>query len=150
MKALISVIVMSISVGAFAQEPVVLDSETILINSNEATLIRTSETPEKVTVLFKVAMTRNVCTKRRHTGKTRRCVQRVRKTAAEVDRSRINFKNAPVLGGSEQDVFKLKGIQKKVDSENVIYELNALETVHPYSIIKRGVLGYDSYSLELK
>lgn len=149
MKTLISIIVMSISVGAFAQEPVVLGSETTLINSNEATVIRTSATPEKVTVLFKVAMTRNLCTKWRRTGKSRRCIERVRKTTGEVDRIRINFKNAPVLGGSEQDLFKLKGIQKKVDSENVIYEVKALETVHPYTIIKKGILGYDSYSVEL-
>ena len=150
MKTRISIIVFSLSVGAFAQEPVVLDSETTLINSHEATLVRTAVTPQKVTVLFKFAMTRNVCTKWRHSGKTRRCIERVRRTTTEADRIQINFKHAPVLGGSEQDIFKLKGTQKKVDSENVIYEMKALETVHPYTIIKKGILGYDSYSVELK
>lgn len=150
MKALISLIVLCLSVAAFAQEPVVLDSETTLINSSEATLVRTSATPTKVTVLVKVAMTRNICVKWRHQGKTRQCVKRLPKTTTEADRIVISFKKAPVLGGSEQDVFKLKAVQRKVDSENVIYDVSAVETVHPYSINKKGILGYDSYSVELK
>jgi hypothetical protein len=71
-------------------------------------------------------------------------------TSSEADKVKISFKKLPALGGSEEDSFKVSSRQRSLNSENVVYEITALETVAPYFVLSKGILGYDSYSIELK
>jgi hypothetical protein len=71
-------------------------------------------------------------------------------TSNEADKVKISFKKLPALGGSEEDSFKISSRQRSLNSENVVYEITALETVAPYFVLPKGILGYDSYSIELK
>jgi hypothetical protein len=154
MKKLLTILALTLSVASYAQERIVMDSETALINSTEATLVRTAETPDKVTVYFNVPMTRNVCTRyvraRRGRSTSSRCVEYAKVTTNEADKVKISFKNLPALGGTEEDTFKVTGRQRGLDRENVVYEVSTIKTTLPYIIISKGILGYDSYSVELK
>ncbi len=154
MKKLFVLFILSLSVSSFAQDKILLNSATALVNSTEAILVRTALTPEKVTLYFNVPMTRLVCTRyvRVHTGRSSssRCVARAKVTSNEADKVKISFKKLPVLGGSEEDSFKISSRQRSLNSENVVYEITALETVAPYFVLSKGILGYDSYSIELK
>jgi len=154
MKKLLTILSLTLSVASFAQERIVMDSETALINSTEATLVRTAETPDKVTVYFNVPMTRNVCTRyvrvRRGRSTSSRCVEYAKITTNEADKVKISFKNLPALGGTEEDTFKVTSRQRGLDRENVVYEVSTIKTTLPYIIISKGILGYDSYSVELK
>jgi hypothetical protein len=154
MKKLLTILSLTLSVASFAQERVVMNSETALVNGTEATLVRTAETPDKVTVYLNVPMTRTVCTKfvRVHRGRstTSKCVQTKQVTTNEADRLKISFKNLPAIGGTEEDTFKVIARQRGLDRENVVYEISTIKTTLPYFIISKGILGYDSYSIELK
>jgi hypothetical protein len=154
MKKLLTILALTLSVASYAQERIVMDSETALINSTEATLVRTVETPDKVTVYFNVPMTRNVCTRyvrvRRGRSSSSRCVEYAKVTTNEADKVKISFKNLPALGGTEEDTFKVTSRQRGLDRENVVYEVSTIKTTLPYIIISKGILGYDSYSVELK
>lgn len=154
MKKLLTILALTLSVASYAQERIVMDSETALINSTEATLVRTAETPDKVTVYFNVPMTRNVCTRyvrvRRGRSTSSRCVEYAKVTTNEADKVKISFKNLPALGGTEEDTFKVTSRQRGLDRENVVYEVSTIKTTLPYIIISKGILGYDSYSVELK
>lgn len=154
MKKLLTILALTLSVASYAQERIVMDSETALINSTEATLVRTAETPDKVTVYFNVPMTRNVCTRyvrvRRGRSTSSRCVEYAKVTTNEADKVKISFKNLPALGGNEEDTFKVTSRQRGLDRENVVYEVSTIKTTLPYIIISKGILGYDSYSVELK
>lgn len=61
MKKLITLLAVTISLGAFAQERVVLRSKTVSVNGSSAVLVRTSETPDKVEVTFRVPMESTIC-----------------------------------------------------------------------------------------
>jgi hypothetical protein len=154
MKKLLTILALTLSVASYAQERIVMDSETALINSTEATLVRTAETPDKVTVYFNVPMTRNVCTRyvrvRRGRSTSSRCVEYAKVTTNEADKVKISFKNLPAIGGTEEDTFKVISRQRGLDRENVVYEVSTIKTTLPYIIISKGILGYDSYSVELK
>lgn len=154
MKNLFVLFILSLSVSSFAQDKILLNSETALVNSTEAILVRTALTPEKVTLYFNVPMTRLVCTRyvrvRTGRGSSSRCVAHAKVTSNEADKVKISFKKLPALGGSEEDSFKVSSHQRGLNSENVVYQITALETVAPYFILSKGILGYDSYSIELK
>ena len=154
MKNLFVLFILSLSVSSFAQDKILLNSETALVNSTEAILVRTALTPEKVTLYFNVPMTRLVCTRyvrvRNGRSSSSRCVAHAKVTSNEADKVKISFKKLPALGGSEEDSFKVSSHQRGLNSENVVYEITALETVAPYFILSKGILGYDSYSIELK
>ena len=156
MKKLFVLFILSLSVSSFAQDKILLNSETALVNSTEAILVRTALTPEKVTLYFNVPMTRLVCTRYvrvrngRSSSSSSRCVAHAKVTSNEADKVKISFKKLPALGGSEEDSFKVSSHQRGLNSENVVYEITALETVAPYLVLSKGILGYDSYSIELK
>ena len=154
MKNLFVLFILSLSVSSFAQDKILLNSETALVNSTEAILVRTALTPEKVTLYFNVPMTRLVCTRyvrvRNGRSSSSRCVAHAKVTSNEADKVKISFKKLPALGGSEEDSFKVSSHQRGLNSENVVYEITALETVAPYLVLSKGILGYDSYSIELK
>lgn len=61
MKQLFSLIALCLSLGAFAQERVVLTSSDITVNGSEAILVRTAQTPDVVEVRFQVPMSDSVC-----------------------------------------------------------------------------------------
>lgn len=62
MKKILALLVLSISVGAVAQEQTVeLNSSEVSVNSDRAILVRTSKTPDKVTVTFQVPMASSYC-----------------------------------------------------------------------------------------
>ncbi len=154
MKTIFAIMSLTLSMGAFAQEKITLNSELALVNSTEATLVRTAETPGIVKVMFKVPMTRNVCVKYRRTlggrgqGSQRKCVKYEKVTTNEADKVKINFEKLPALGGSEEETFSVKAVQRRIDSENVIYTITSSTNGH--LVIKKGILGYDSYVIELK
>ena len=154
MKNLFVLFILSLSVSSFAQDKILLNSATALVNSTEAILVRTALTPEKVTLYFNVPMTRLVCTRyvrvRNGRSSSSRCVAHAKVTSNEADKVKISFKKLPALGGSEEDSFKVSSHQRGLNSENVVYEITALETVAPYFVLSKGILGYDSYSIELK
>ena len=60
---LLAMLVLTVSVGAIAQEGqrVLLNSKEVSVNSDRAILVRTSQTPDKVTVTFQVPMASSVC-----------------------------------------------------------------------------------------
>jgi hypothetical protein len=154
MKKLFVLFILSLSVSSFAQDKILLNSATALVNSTEAILVRTALTPEKVILYFNVPMTRLVCTRyvrfRNGRSSSSRCVAHAKVTSSEADKVKISFKKLPALGGSEEDSFKVSSRQRSLNSENVVYEITALETVAPYFVLSKGILGYDSYSIELK
>jgi hypothetical protein len=137
-----------------AQERVILNSETALINSTEAILVRTAETPDIVKVLFNVPMTRLVCTKyvRRGYGRNSHmaCIRYAEVTTHEADTVKLSFRKLPSLGGTEEETFLIKARQRRLDGENVVYDMTTLKSTAEYDIIKKGKLGYDSFAIQLK
>ena len=215
MKKMMTLLALTISVGAFAQERIILNSKSIRVNSDRAILIRNAQTPDKVEVIFQVPMatsecidkrsdyipqichrtesvyqlrtvcrdvvttptstpsghtgprynptptSRRVCTEERVYVGTRQvrydcsytrnwCAQYGTNVNLESDSVKIKFKNLPDLGGTEEDSFQVKAKQRTKDGENVIYDISAIQTVAPYTIEKKGILGYDSYVIEAK
>lgn len=204
MKKLIALLALTLSLTAIAQERVVLNSKDISVSNAEAILVRTSETPSVVEVVFQVPMaqqvcqaygtrivvvtsgsqcgytervtgytTRTVCTRTNpHNGQCLRTetqripvVQRYARSCSvsetycasygtvtryESDKVRIKFKNLPALGGTEEDTFSVRARQRSYDGENVVYDITPMQTVVPYNVEKKGILGYDSYVIEVK
>jgi hypothetical protein len=204
MKKLIALLALTLSLTAVAQERVVLNSKDISVNNAEAIIVRTSETPSVVEVVFQVPMaqqvcqaygtrivvvtsgsqcgyservtgytTRTVCTRTNpHNGQCLRTetqripvVQRYARSCSvsetycasygtvtryESDKVRIKFKNLPALGGTEEDTFSVRARQRSYDGENVVYDITPMQTVVPYLVEKKGILGYDSYVIEVK
>ena len=215
MKKLITLLAITLSIGAFAQEKIILNSSNIEVRASSAILIRTSQTPDKVEVTFLVPMantfcaephsdyirrtchrsenvyqTRTTCrdevitpatTNNRPTGprynpprQTRRvctnsqvfvgtrqvaydcsyvhnwCGRFATDISYESDKVKIKFKNLPNLGGTEEDAFEVTARQRTTDGENVVYDITPLQTVAPYKVEKKGILGFDSYVIEQK
>lgn len=61
MKQVIAFLALVTSVSSFAQDRVILNSSEVSVNAAEAILVRTSETPKKVKVTFKVPMANSYC-----------------------------------------------------------------------------------------
>ncbi len=61
MKKLITLIALTLSVGAFAQERVLLNGSSVRVNGSSAVLVRTAHTPDKVEVTFQVPMANSFC-----------------------------------------------------------------------------------------
>lgn len=204
MKNIILLSSFILSFSAIAQDKVILNAEEISVNSSEAILVRTAETPSTVRVTFNVPMSESVCEAygtrmvlvtsgsqcgydQRVSGYSTRTIctrsnprngqcmrtetQRIPMvqsyprtcmvsetycssygtvTMIEKDEVKIKFKKLPALGGTEEDTFMVKARQKKYSGENVVYDITTLQTVAPYEIKARGILGFDSYVIELK
>jgi len=56
----------------------------------------------------------------------------------------------PNLGGTEEDTFMVVASQRSIDGTNVVYSITPMQTVAPYSVEKKGILGFDSYVIETK
>ncbi|HXH30470.1 MAG TPA: hypothetical protein VNJ01_06640 [Bacteriovoracaceae bacterium] len=182
MKTSFAFITLALSVSAVAQERVELNSKKVSVNSSEAVLVRTSQTPETVEITFRVPMANSVCERSStHSvyltsglecgydlqtryvyvhgrGGSRRyletynyprtcmvnrsyCVEYGTSTMTESDTMKLKFKDLPALGGSETDTFKIRANQKRVDSEGVLYDISPLQTLVPYKVEKKKVLG---------
>ena len=213
MKKMMTLLALTISVGAFAQDRVVLNSKSVSVNSASAILVRTAQTPDKVEVTFSVPMansycadprtdyirqtchrsesvyrtqtvcrnvdttpprtgpvgpnynpprtTSRVCTQERTYVGTRQvpyncsytrswCAQYATNVSTESDKVKIKFKDLPNLGGTEEDSFQVTARQRSQDGENVVYDISVIQSVAPYKIEKKGILGYDSYVVEQK
>ncbi len=61
MKKLLSLLALTLSVGAFAQERVVLTSKSTSIGTDSAIIVRTAATPDKVELTFQVPMANSIC-----------------------------------------------------------------------------------------
>jgi hypothetical protein len=150
MRSFITILALSASFTAMAQEKILLNNETALVNSSQAQLVRTASTPNIVKVYFNVPMTRLVCTRfirvRHGRNSHSRCVSYAKITTYEADQIKLNFKNLPQLGGNEEDIFSVTARQRRLDSENVVYDVSTVQSITPYEIIKKGILGYDSYT----
>lgn len=154
MKKLFILIGLLLSFASFAQERIILNSETALVNNTEAIVVRTAATPDVVRVLFNVPMSRLVCTKYVRRGRGRNshisCVRYAKITTHEADTVKISFKKLPSLGGTEEETFLIKAQQRRLDAENVVYDISTLKSLAEYEIIKKGKLGFDSYAIEIK
>ena len=206
MKKFITLLALTLSLGAFAQERVVVNSSDVTVNQSTAILVRTAATPDKVEVTFRVPMTDNVCRRteyrtemrtdgyrcgysERVTGYTTRTVcvrtnphngqclrtetQRIpvvqrypRTCPVQVsycadygpvtsytsDKVKIKFKNLPNLGGTEEETFQVSAEQNGTGNTNVVYSIIPLKTINDraYDVVKKGILGYDSYVIEPK
>lgn len=78
------------------------------------------------------------------------CARYAPSTNYESDKVRIKFKKLPALGGTEEDTILVKANQRRVDGENVEYTITPMQTVVPYKVEKKGILGYDSYVIEVQ
>lgn len=81
------------------------------------------------------------------------CAQYGTATSGEMDSMKLTFKKLPALGDSETDTFLAKAKQKSYGGGNVVWELTALQTVAPYKISERKVLGLfktDGFKIEEK
>lgn len=61
MKSILALLIFSMTTAAFAQEEVYLNAKEVFVNSAEAVLVRTNQTPNKVKVNFTVPMSRSIC-----------------------------------------------------------------------------------------
>ena len=73
MKKMMTLLALTISVGAFAQETVYLTKGSVSVNSSSATLVRTSSTPTKVEITFQVPMANSYCAEPRTQYVPRTC-----------------------------------------------------------------------------
>jgi hypothetical protein len=154
MRSFMTMLALSASFTAMAQEKILLNNETALVNNSQAQLVRTASTPNVVKVYFNVPMTRLVCTRfirvRHGRNSYSHCVSYAKITTYEADQLKLNFKNLPQLGGTEEDIFAVSARQRRLDSENVVYDISTVQSITPYEIIKKGILGYDSFTFKLK
>jgi hypothetical protein len=76
MKKMMTLLALTISVGAFAQDTKVLDSSDVSVRTPNATLIRTSQTPNKVEIMFNnIPMTSYECVESRNIEVRYQCGQ---------------------------------------------------------------------------
>lgn len=71
-------------------------------------------------------------------------------TSYGTDKVVFKFKGLPALADSEQDTFAVSARQKNYGGSNVVYDVQALETVQPYVIKDRGFLGSDRFVIKVK
>ena len=209
MKNLIALLALTVSVGALAQEKVLLNSKDVRVDTDRAILVRTADTPKKVEVTFQVPMANSVCedyrtrvipqmcvrTEQVQTGTRRECRDLVitpsntsvprgprynpptrrecydvavyttrqygydcsytesycarygTNVSIESDKVKIKF-DLPALAGSEEDAFIVTAKQRTYDGSNVEYDV--IPENGSYEVKKKGILGYDSYVIEVK
>jgi hypothetical protein len=209
MKKIITLLALTVSVGAFAQEKVILNSKEVRVNTDRAILVRTADTPKKVEVTFQVPMANSICedyrtriiprmcirTEQVRTGTRRECrdvvitpsnpnaprgprynpptrrecrdvpVYTTRQyrydcsytesycarygtnVSTESDKVKIRF-DLPALAGSEEETFVVTAKQRTYDGSNVEYDI--IPENESYDVKKKGILGYDSYVIEVK
>jgi hypothetical protein len=71
-------------------------------------------------------------------------------TSYETDSVKIKFKNLPALGGTEEDTFSIKARQRSYNGINVVYDISPVQTVTPYAVKSRGILGIDCFVIKVK
>lgn len=194
--ALLSLFVL---VPSFAQERVMLDRDSLSINSHEAILVRTKDTPNKIEIDMLVPMSEPICERyetryvlrtssihcgvvrerrvhyenvcvRRHPNGT--CaVSRREERVAYVERARtcqvadtycaaygsvtdferdgvkIKFKNTHPLTDGQEETFLIRARQKVHGGENVVYDIQPLQTTGNYEVDSKGWFGADSYEI---
>lgn len=65
----------------------------------------------------------------------------------EADKVKIKFKNMPALGGTEEEEIKVSARQREKNATNVLYDI---EVSDKYEVVKKGILGFDSYVIQPK
>lgn len=80
------------------------------------------------------------------------CVRYGVATIMKTDDMTIEFsKKLPALADSERDLFRVVGIQKAIDSDEVIYTVEALETIEPVEVKRAGrIFGSSNDDYEVK
>jgi hypothetical protein len=209
MNMLVALITLTVSVGAIAQDKVVLNDKEVRVNADRAILVRTAETPKKVEVIFQVPMANSVCedyrsrvvprmcTRTEHIYQNRQvcrdvavppsnpnaprgprynpptrrecrmervivgtrritydcsftetyCARYGTNVSTESDKVKIKF-NLPALAGTEEETFVVTAKQRRYDGSNVEYDI--IPENESYAVEKKGILGYDSYVIEMK
>ncbi len=74
-------------------------------------------------------------------------------TNYRADNVKIKFKNLPALTNAEEETFLVSADQKRMDGDNVVYNIRPLTTIYPlneYEVDSRGVFGDDFYVIKLK
>lgn len=68
------------------------------------------------------------------------------------DKVKIKFKNLPNLGGNEEETFLVTATQNGADNSNIVYSITPVSTINDraYEVVKKGILGYDSYVIQPK
>jgi hypothetical protein len=54
------------------------------------------------------------------------------------------------LGGTEEDLISVRARQRSFDGENVVYDVNVIQSVIPYEVKDRGLFGSDKYVIQPK
>jgi hypothetical protein len=75
------------------------------------------------------------------------CARYGTNVVTESDEVKIKF-DLPALAGTEEETFFVSAKQRRFDGTNVEYEI--LPDNESYKVDKKGILGYDSYVIELK
>ena len=80
------------------------------------------------------------------------CVQYGTAVVMKTDDMTIEFsKKLPKLADSEHDLFRVVGTQKEYDSDEVIYTVEALETIAPVEVKRAGrIFGSSNDDFEVK
>lgn len=81
------------------------------------------------------------------------CAQYGTATSYKTDTVKIQFKDLPKLGDSEQDIFLVKAEQKRYDGTDVVFTIKPEETIRPYKVKQKKFLGLfskDSFVVEEK
>jgi hypothetical protein len=71
-------------------------------------------------------------------------------TNYEPDEVKFKFKKLPTLGGTEEDLISVRARQRSFDGENVVYDVNVIQSVIPYEVKDRGLFGSDKYVIQPK
>jgi hypothetical protein len=68
------------------------------------------------------------------------------------DSMKISFKKLPALGDSESETFSIVAEQKGYDKSDIIYHVNAVETLREYKIAQKKILFFklDAFVVEEK
>lgn len=81
------------------------------------------------------------------------CAQHGTATRHVYDSMKLTFKKLPALADSETDTFLVKAEQKQYGYEDVVWEMTTLQSVAPYKISERKILGMfkaDGFKIEEK
>ena len=80
------------------------------------------------------------------------CARHEEVVTPEYDKVKIKFKNLPFLGGSEEETFQVTADQRVEDGTNVDYKIVPVQTLgnREYEVVKKGILGFDSFQIQPK
>lgn len=76
------------------------------------------------------------------------CARYATDVSREADKVKIKFKNMPALGGTEEEAFRVSAQQRTTDASNVLYDIVSEDD--KYEVVKKGILGFDSYVIQPK